>query len=68
MFSIRGFSKPLIFFSRFEPKHNLFRLFFGFLFHKTQKFFVQFVLFWFVSMFRTSIETTETNRTCGMGN
>jgi hypothetical protein len=45
------------YFFRVEPKLNLFRLFFG-LFRKTKKHF-----FWFVSVFRTCIETTETNRT-----
>ncbi len=38
-FSNRGFSKPLIFFSRFKPKLNLFRLFFGLLFEKPKKIF-----------------------------
>jgi hypothetical protein len=41
--------------NRKEPKLNLFRLFFG-LFHETKKY-----LFWFVSVFRTCIETIETN-------
>jgi hypothetical protein len=48
--------------NRNKPKLNLFRLFFG-LFRETQNFF-----FRFVSIFRTDIETTETNRTYGMGN
>ncbi len=38
-----------------KPKLNLFRLFFGLL-RETKKHF-----FWFVSMFQTGIETTETN-------
>jgi hypothetical protein len=66
MFSMRMSSKPLIFFlgsNRNKPKLNLFRLFFGLLFRETQKKF-----FRFVSMFRTGIETTEINRTYGMGN
>jgi hypothetical protein len=42
--------------NRKEPKQNLFRLFFG-LFRETQKKF-----FRFVSVFRTRIETTETNK------
>jgi hypothetical protein len=46
-----------------KPKLNLFRLFFGLLFHETKKNF-----FRFVSMFRTGIETTETNRNYSMGN
>ncbi len=65
-FSIRGSSKPYIFFlglNRNKPKLGLFRLFFGLLFRKTKNFFFRFVL-----MFRTGIETTETNRTYGMGN
>ncbi len=65
-FSIGGSSKPLIFFlgsKRNKPKLNLFRLFFGLLFRETTK-----IFFRFVSMFRTGIETTETNRTCVMGN
>jgi len=41
--------------NRKEPKLNLFRLCFG-LFHETKKYF-----FRFVSVFRTCIETTETN-------
>jgi hypothetical protein len=68
-FSIRGSSKPLIFFlglDRNKPKLNLFQLFFGLLFRKTNNFF--FGLFRFVSMFRTGIKTTEANRTYGMGN
>ncbi len=43
--------------NRNKPKLNLFRLFFG-LFRKTKKHF-----FRFVSVFRTGIETTKTNRT-----
>jgi hypothetical protein len=43
--------------NRNKPKLNLFRLFFG-LFRETKKQF-----FRFVSVFRTGIETTETNRT-----
>ncbi len=68
-FSFRGSSKPLFFFlgsNRNKLKLNLFRLFFGLLFCKTQKNFSG--LFWFVSMFRTGIKTTKTNRTYGMGN
>ncbi len=45
------------FFFRFEPKLDLFRLFFG-LFRETKQ-----IFFRFVSVFRTGIETTETNRT-----
>jgi hypothetical protein len=64
-FPIRGSWKQLIFFfSRFEPKQtelNLFHLFFGF-FAKPKK------IFRLVSVFRTGIETTETNRTYGTGN
>ncbi len=66
VFSFRGSSKPLILFlgsNRNKPKLDLFRLLFGLLFRKTKK-----VFFRFVSMFRTGIETTETNRTYGMGN
>ncbi len=65
-FSIRGSSKSLIFFlgsNRNKPKLNLFWLFFGMLFLETPK-----KNFRFVLMFRTSIETTETNRTYGKGN
>ncbi len=65
----KGSSKPLIFFldlNRNKPKLNLFWLFFGLLFRETKKFF--FGLFRFVSMFRSGIETTETNKTYGMGN
>jgi hypothetical protein len=42
--------------NRNKPKLNLFRLFFG-LFRETKK-----LMFWFVSLFRTGIETTKTNR------
>jgi hypothetical protein len=49
-------SKQSNFFFGFEPKLNLFRLFFG-LFRETKK-----KYFRFVSVFCTSIETTETNR------
>jgi hypothetical protein len=51
-------NNQIIFFvsNRNKPKLNLFRLFFG-LFHETKKHF-----FWFVSVFRTVIETTETDR------
>jgi hypothetical protein len=50
-------------FFRFEPKQNETQsVFFG-LFRETKKHF-----FRFVSVFRTGIETTETNRTYGMGN
>ncbi len=45
--------------NRNKPKLNLFRLFFG-RFHETKQIF--FGLFWFVSVFRTGIETTETNQ------
>ncbi len=61
-----GSSKPLIFFhgsNRNKLKLNLFRLLFGLLFRETPKIFLR-----FVSMFRTAIETTKTNRTYGMGN
>ncbi len=49
--------------NRNKPKINLFRLFFG-LFRETKKhfFWVCFGLFQFVSVFRTGIETTKTNR------
>ncbi len=50
-------SKQSIFFFRFKPKLNLFWLFFS-LFRETKKHF-----FRFVSVFRTGIETTQTNRT-----
>jgi hypothetical protein len=43
--------------NRNKPKQDLFRVFFG-LFRETKK-----RNFWFVSVFRTHIETTETNRT-----
>jgi hypothetical protein len=42
---------------RFEPKKDLLRVCFG-LFHETKN-----KKYWFVSVFRTYIETTETNRT-----
>ncbi len=64
-FSIRESLKPLIFFlgsNRNKPKVNLFHLFFSLLFRENKK------KFRFVSLFRTSIEATETNRTYGMGN
>ncbi len=48
--------------NRNKPKLNLFWLFFGF-FRETKQ-----IFFRFVSVFRTCIETTETNRTYGMGN
>jgi hypothetical protein len=49
--------------NRNKPKLNLFQLFFGLVFcEKCKK------KFRFVSMFRTGIETTETNGTYGMGN
>ncbi len=54
--STRVSSKQSNFFSRFELKLNLFRLFFG-LFRETKKPF-----FRFVSVFRTGIKTTETKR------
>ncbi len=65
IFSIRRSSKPLNFFSRFEPKQTELNLFgcFSVCFSQNPK-----KYFWFVLMFRTSIETTETNRTYGMGN
>jgi hypothetical protein len=62
----KGFSKQLIFFSRFEPKQTetqSFLVVFWFVFLRNQK-----ICFRFVSVFRTGIETTETNRTYGMGN
>jgi hypothetical protein len=43
--------------NRNKPKQDLFRVCFG-LFRETKK-----TNFWFVSVFRTCIETTETNRT-----
>ncbi len=49
--------------NRNKPKLNLFQLFFGLVFCETKNFFLQ-----FVSMFRTDIETTETNGTSGMRN
>jgi hypothetical protein len=61
-FSIRGSSKQLIFFSRFEPKQTETQsvaVVFRFVFLRNPKFF---------SVFGTGIETTETNRTYGMGN
>ncbi len=66
MFFIRGSSKPLLFFlglNQNKPKLNLFRCFSVCFFTKPTNFF-----FRFVSMFRTGIETSETNRTYGMGN
>jgi hypothetical protein len=51
--------------NRNKPKLNLFQLSFGLLFRETKNFF--FGLYRFVSMFRTGIETTGTNRTYGMG-
>jgi hypothetical protein len=57
---VRVSSKQSNFFfssNRNKPKLNLFRLFFG-LFRETKKYFLR-----FVSVFRTGIETTETNRT-----
>jgi hypothetical protein len=68
-FSIRGSSKSLIYFlgsNRNKPKLNLFWLFFGLLFRETKQIFSG--LFQFVLMFRTRIETTETNGSYGMGN
>jgi hypothetical protein len=66
--SIRRSSKSLIFFSvRTETNQN--SICFGcFLvcFAKPKNIF--FSLFWFVSVFRTNIKTTETNRTYGMAN
>jgi hypothetical protein len=62
-FSIRGSSKQLIFFlglNRNKQKLKLFRLFFGLFFCQN--------FFWFVTVFQTGVETTETNRTYGMGN
>ncbi len=65
--SIRVSSKQLIFFffgsDRNKPKLSLFWLFFGQFFAKPNK-----KIFRFVSVFRTGIKTTETNRTYGMGN
>ncbi len=61
-----GSSKPFIFFlgsNRNKPKIDLFGLFFDLLFCGRQK-----IFFRFVFMFRTGIETTETNWTYGMGN
>jgi hypothetical protein len=64
-FSIRGSSKPLLFFSVWtKPNRN--SICFGcFLvcFSRNQQ-----IFFRFVSMLWTSIETTETNRTYGVGN
>ncbi len=48
--------------NRNKPKLNLFWLFFGLFFRETNTFFR------FVLVFRNGIETTETNRTYGMGN
>jgi hypothetical protein len=65
-FSIRGSMKLLIFFlgsNRNKPKLNLFWLFLGLFSCETPK-----IFFRFVSMFRTGIETTKTNRTYSMGN
>jgi hypothetical protein len=59
MFFITG--KTVIFFSPFEPKQTETHLF-RFVFAKPTFFFR------FVSVFQTEIETTETNRTYGMGN
>jgi hypothetical protein len=46
---------------RYKPKQDLFRVCFG-LFRETKK-----INFRFVSVFRTYIETTETNRTVSKG-
>ncbi len=62
-FSIRGSWKPLIFFSvQTETNRNSICCFSVCFFAKPKNFFR------FVSMFRTGIETTKTNRTYGMGN
>jgi hypothetical protein len=69
MFSIRGSSKPFFFFSvRTKTNRNLICLgcFSVCFFAKPKHFFGG--LFRFFKMFRTSIETTETNRIYGMGN
>jgi hypothetical protein len=52
-FSIRGSLKQLILFSRFEPKLNLFQLFFGLLFRETNKFFFS-VCFDVLDCYRTN--------------
>ncbi len=59
-------SKQLNFFSRFEPKQTETQsvsAVFQFEFSQKPK-----IFFGFVSVFRNSIETTELNRTYGMGN
>ncbi len=56
------------FFSRLEPKQTKTQsasVVFGFAFSQNQQIFLG--LFLFVSMFRTGIETTKTNRTYSMG-
>ncbi len=68
-FSIRGSQKPLIFFLGSNRKNRnsiCFGCFLVCFFAKAKNFFLG--LFRFVQMFRTSIETTETNRTYCMGN
>ncbi len=64
-----GVLETVNFFSPFEPKQTETQsvsVIFRFAFSGNNKFF--FGLFRFVLMFRTSIKTTETNRTYGMGN
>jgi hypothetical protein len=61
-----GVLETVNFFSRFEPKQTETQsvsVVFRFVFSRKQKF-----VFRFVSLFQTGIETTETNRTYGMGN
>ncbi len=61
--SIRGYSKPLIFFLGSNRNSICFGCFSVCFFAKPNNFF-----FRFVSMFRTGIETTEKNKTYGIGN
>jgi hypothetical protein len=64
--SVLGCPRNNQIFLRFEPKQTetlSVSVVFRFAFLRNQK-----SLFRFVSMFRTGIETTETNRTYGMGN
>ncbi len=61
-----GVLETVNFFSRFEPKQTETQSVLVCFFGKPKKIF--FGLFQFVLMFRTSFETTETNRTYGMGN
>ncbi len=56
-------SSKQLFFFQFEPKLNLFQLFFGLFFCEANKKIIR-----FVSVIRTGIKTTETNKTYGIRN